>query len=132
MFFYSTLRNILSYGSRSKNVKNGFVINNCITWTVCVRGRCRLASTGSFRRYVLYSDHRVNLGTATADNTPRLIVCLPSVSKIHSLTAALVAPRSWNLCLDEIGQTRGMTASAILDAVKMKAVDTALQRAVVM
>lgn len=86
--------------------------------------------------FITYTDPKVNLATANPDNTPRLIVCLPSIAKLGWLEIPswvnnnVPVGAAWNVCFDEVGQTRGMTASDLLDGVKMDYVDTALGKAV--
>lgn len=64
-----------------------------------------------------------------------MIICVLSIANVHWLFTARLTKEekkvSWNVCFDEVGQTRGMTASPeILSSTAMANLDTGLQNLV--
>lgn len=69
--------------------------------------------------FVHYED--IVVSRTSPFHTPRLIICLPSLSL---LSCESLGDSSWNLFMDELGQARQMAASPeLLSADRMRAVD---------
>ena len=70
----------------------------------------------------------LDLSLVNPDDYPRLVICLPSLSKLRHLLDWSGSGQWWNLCLDEWGQSCAMTAcKAILEHRRMLAVSCTYQ-----
>ncbi|KAL6764569.1 hypothetical protein V8C86DRAFT_3205669 [Haematococcus lacustris] len=85
--------------------------------------------------FVWYSDALVRLANVTPLNTPRIIICAPSLKNLHAARDHMLGPRppgqplpQYSLVLDEYGQLRAMLSNTRLlkSAEEMKVVSHTL------